>query len=148
MTHAEIERLYPAAVVRINDRRPPAMASADLEHAMAWAALIGERDPEMLVGFTGNEGTEQLRNLALKAMVRAPGAVIANLSDAEAVTAAVAVLGSLAFSDALLRALGPVQPALQGRYGRLEHRAIHARKVLHLIAADSDVQRAAQGKSS
>ena len=91
----------------------------------------------MIAPFADEEGLALLKAMALAALVKDADQIIAGLTHEEAVQAAVVVVADLDVDPALGRALAPILPAMQGRYGSLENRAVHARRVLVLIAADS-----------
>lgn len=146
----EVERQYSGATVEIRAWGPAVPALADMDLATSWALLIGERDLEVIAPFADESGLGALKGMALDALYKAPEMIIAGLTDDEAVQAATVVVADVDVDPALGRALAPILPAMQGRYGSLENRAAHARRVLTMIAADppSGLQRATTRCSS
>lgn len=142
---AAVDELLPDAqlvrddIVRLLQGEATALPAPDpelLSVVLALGPLVGERDLELLTAQANPEGAAWAHECALRELLRGPDAAIGQLTDEEAVSAALALLAAIRASESLRRALGPVLPAMEGRYGRLEHRAQHARTVLHLIAAE------------
>lgn len=134
-TRSEMQRRYPTAVIEVAPE--PVVDVESLAAVRALGPLLGERDPEILAGQANPQGAAWLRECALEEFRRNPESAIAPLTDKDAVGAAIEVLAGIHPSEALKRSLGPILPALEARHGSLEHRAVHARRVLALIAADS-----------
>ena len=121
------------------------MTAAALDHdlvdcAAGLAVLIGERDLELVEPQANAQGLAWLKACAVAELLKAPVAVVASLTDQEAVQAAIALLTCLHLPEPLKRALATIDPPMRAQFGRLEHRAVHARQILTLIAADPMVR--------
>lgn len=133
-TAAEVEELHPGMVIALRANPAPDRTPAEVATAAALWALLDERDESVISRFAADpDALDWLRSRALSALRRNPDQ-IASLTASEVIEVAMALAGAPGLAPTVIRQIETLVPAIRGRQGSEERKAVHARRILRLIA--------------